>query len=80
MPFSSSRATRRTWIDGEALRAAVRDLETDLPSAERVTVTVDGESIELPAPDAVEIDADESRLPFVDDPISLELRWSSGEE
>jgi len=69
-----SGASRR--IDAEALRRAVRDLETDLSDAERVTLTVDGEDVDLPPPDAVAVDAEESRLPFITDPVSLELRWS----
>ena len=75
-PPESEATAERDPVDAESLRAAVRGLETDLSAAERVTLTVDGESVELPPPDAVTVDAAESRLPFVDDPVTLELRWS----
>ncbi|QLH80571.1 YhjD/YihY/BrkB family envelope integrity protein [Halosimplex pelagicum] len=76
-PRDSEGAAGRGPVDGAALRTTVRDLQRDLPNAERVTLTVDGETVDLPPPDSVEVDAEESRLPFVSDPVTLELRWSA---
>ncbi|WP_436908426.1 YihY/virulence factor BrkB family protein [Halosimplex marinum] len=75
-PAENEAPAGRDPVDAEALRATVYDLQRDLPNAERVTLTVDDESVALPPPDTVEVDADESRLPFVSDPVALELRWS----
>ena len=66
-------------IDEAALRERVTRLESDLPAAATVTVEVDGESVSLPPPDGAEAETDRSRLPFVSDTVSLELRWTPDE-
>jgi len=66
-------------VDRETLVAAVRLLRTDLPASETVTVTVDGETVELPPPEQVSVDLRTSALPFVSDSVSMELRWSPDE-
>ena len=55
--------------------AAVTDLERRLSEAREVTVTVDGESIPVSVPDAVDAETNGSLLPFVDDTVDMTLRW-----
>jgi len=69
----------RPDIDADALRSTVRGLRKTLPAAESVTVTADDETVSVPPPDAVDVDVSESRLPFVSDSVSIELRWSADE-
>lgn len=54
---------------------ALDDLQHRLPIASEVAVVVDGETISLPVPQQVEADLDGSRLPFVDDTVSITLQW-----
>ena len=68
--------TDRPAVDRDELVAAVERLRNDLASAETVTVTVDGDPIEVPPPEQVSVDLDTSVLPFVSDSVSIELRWS----
>ena len=67
---------REQRIDENDLRERVTRLESDLPAAATVTIEVDGDSVSLPPPDGAEAETDRSRIPFVTDTVSLELRWT----
>jgi membrane protein len=81
VPREGARADGHTagTIDRATLVAAVEQLRADLPASETLTVTVDGETVELPPPEQVAVDLQTSMLPFVTDSVSLELRWSPEE-
>jgi len=54
-------------------------LQHSLDDGQQLRVVVDshdGESVELPSPDIVSVDADTSSLPVVSDTASIELQWS----
>lgn len=55
--------------------ATLSELGHRLSTATDVTVVVDGTSIELPPPERVDTDADTTRLPFVNETVSIELVW-----
>jgi|GEM_PF-750364 hypothetical protein len=42
-----------------------------------MTFVVDGESVTVPAPDVVEVNAGSSVLPVIDGGTGIELRWST---
>lgn len=56
----------------------IEALEERLVGARRVQVYVDGEEIELVPPDRVQTDTGQSRVPFVDDGVGVQLEWSDG--
>lgn len=60
--------------------AGVQRLGDLLPDASDVEVVVDGESVPLAPPGAVEVVVEPSRLPFVDDTVSVRLAWESASE
>jgi len=69
-------AATESGVDRESLLAAIERLRGDLRAGDAVTVTTGEDTVTLPAPDEVLVDLDPSRLPFVADAVSLELRWS----
>lgn len=76
---SGTGAGRTEHVDSDTLRDTVGRLESDLSVGRSVSITVDDDEVSVPPPDAVEVEVDESRLPFVSDAVSLELRWTPDE-
>jgi membrane protein len=60
--------------------AAIERLSALLPGADDVDVVVDGETVSLSAPSRVAADVDPSGIPFVDDTVAIELRWTVEDE
>jgi membrane protein len=69
-------AAAASGVDRNALVAAIERLRTDLRAGDPVTVATGEDSVSLPAPHEVVVDVEPSRLPFVSDVVSIELRWS----
>jgi membrane protein len=64
-------------VDRAALVTAIERLRGDLRAGEAVTVSTGDDTVTLPGPDAVAVDVDPSRLPFLSDVVSVELRWAA---
>lgn len=63
-------------VDRAALVTAIERLRGDLRAGDAVSVTTDDDTVTLPGPDDVVVDVEPSRLPFLSDAVSIELRWS----
>jgi len=63
-------------VDRDALVTAIERLRGDLRAGDAVSVTTDDDTVTLPSPDEVVVDVEPSRLPFLSDVVSIELRWS----
>jgi|GEM_PF-208121 len=70
----------QSGVDRNALVAAIERLRGDLRAGDPVTVATGDDSVALPAPHEVVVDVEPSRLPFVSDVVSIELRWSPAGE
>jgi membrane protein len=69
-------AARESSVDRDRLVAAIERLRGDLRAGGVVAVTTGDDTVTLPAPDEVVVDVEPSRLPFLSDVVSVELRWS----
>jgi len=70
-------AAAERGVDRDRLVAAIERLRGDLREGDTVTVTTGDDTVVLPNPDEVLVDVAPSRLPFVSDAVSIELRWSA---
>ncbi|WP_435099170.1 YhjD/YihY/BrkB family envelope integrity protein [Halarchaeum sp. P4] len=74
VPARSDEVTT-TSTDRETLAEDVRGLRERLPAADAVTITVDGEEVDLPPPDAADVSVESTSLPLVSGAVRIELRW-----
>jgi membrane protein len=65
---------------GAAVNAVLANRSDDVNIDPVVAVVVDGESVPLTPPGTVEVRVEPSRLPFVDDTVSVRLAWESPSE
>jgi len=75
VPLARSDDTDRPGAAGIATDT-LDTLQYHLATASEIEIVVDGEPIALSPPERIETDLDDAPLPFVNDTVGIELRWS----
>lgn len=57
-------------------RSSLDHLSEALPTARRFGMTVDGEHLDLPPPERIDVDETTSKLPFINNTASITLHWT----
>ena len=57
-------------------RSSLNQISATLPTARRFGMTVDGEHLDLPPPERIDVDETTSKLPFINNTASITLHWT----